>query len=82
MRKLEVLKWFRAVYGMPSSHEKLAIFCPSCPQPGVNLPLDWKDLPNWMTHQTITVNRNFHADHIKMHRPDMDIMLTNGQGYC
>ena len=24
---------------------------------------------------------NFHADHIKMHRPDMDVMLTNGQGY-
>ena len=24
---------------------------------------------------------NFHADHIKMHRPDVDVMLTNGQGY-
>jgi hypothetical protein len=27
------------------------------------------------------VDGNFHADHIKMRRPDMDIMLTNGQGY-
>jgi hypothetical protein len=27
------------------------------------------------------VDGNFHADHIKMHRPDMDIMLTNSQGY-
>ena len=23
----------------------------------------------------------FYADHIKMCRPDMDVMLTNGQGY-
>ena len=23
----------------------------------------------------------FHADHIKMRRPDLDIMLTNGNGY-
>jgi len=27
------------------------------------------------------VDGNFHADHIKMRRPDMNIMLTNGQGY-
>jgi hypothetical protein len=80
MRKLEVSKCFRAVYGT-SSHGNLAIFCPSCPQPGINLPPDWKDLPNWVTRQTITVDGNFHADHIKMRRPDMDVMLTNGQGY-
>ena len=39
------------------------------------------NLPNWLTHQTITVDGNFHADHIKMRRPDLDIMLTNGNGY-
>jgi hypothetical protein len=59
----------------------LAIFCPSCPQPGINLPPDWKDLPNWITRRTITVDGNFHADHIKMRRPDLDIALSNGQGY-
>jgi hypothetical protein len=81
MRKLEVLKRFGGVYGMPPSDGKLAIFCPSCPQPGINLPSDWQDLPNWVTRRTITVDGNFHADHIKMRRPDMDVMLTNGQGY-
>jgi hypothetical protein len=81
MRKLEVSKRFGAVYGTSSSHGTLAIFCPSCPQPGINLPPDWKDLPNWVTRRTITVDGNFHADHIKMRRPDMDVMLTNGQGY-
>jgi hypothetical protein len=27
------------------------------------------------------VDGNFHADHIKMRRPELDVMLTNGQGY-
>jgi hypothetical protein len=81
MRNLQVKKRFGAVYGTSSSHGSLAIFCPSCPQPGINLPQDWKDLPNWVTRRTITVDGNFHADHIKMRRPDMNIMLTNGQGY-
>jgi hypothetical protein len=39
------------------------------------------DLPSWVTRRTITVDGNFYADHIKMRRPDQDIMLTNGQGY-
>ena len=82
MRKLEVLKRFGSVYEeFSSSSGNLAIFCPSCPQPGINLPPNWKDLPNWVTRRTITVDGNFHADHIKMRRPELDIMLTNGQGY-
>ena len=59
----------------------LALFCPSCPQPGINLPPDWMELPSWVTRRTIAVDGNFHADHIKMRRPDLDIMLTNGRGY-
>jgi len=81
MRKLQVSKRFGTVYDVSSDPGSLAIFCPSCPQPGINLPLDWKELPSWVTRRTITVDGNFHADHIKMRRPDRDIMLTNGQGY-
>jgi hypothetical protein len=81
MRKLQVSKRFGEIYGKSSTNGSLAIFCPSCPQPGVNLPQDWKDLPNWITRRTITVDGNFHADHIKMRRPDLDVVLTNGDGY-
>jgi hypothetical protein len=81
MRKLEVSKRFGSVYDESSASGNLSIFCPSCPQPGINLPPDWKDLPGWVTRRTITVDGNFHADHIKMRRPDQDVMLTNGQGY-
>jgi hypothetical protein len=81
MRKLQNSKRFGAVYSKASSPGSLTIFCPSCPQPGINLPPDWKDLPNWVTRRTITVDGNFHADHIKMRRQDLDISLSNGQGY-
>jgi hypothetical protein len=81
MRMLQVSKRFGSVYRESSPPGSLTIFCPSCPQPGINLPPDWMDLPSWVTRRTITVDGNFHADHIKMRRPDQDIMLTNGQGY-
>ena len=81
MRKLQNSKRFGAVYNESSTPGSLTIFCPSCPQPGINLPPDWTNLPNWVTRRTITVDGNFHADHIKMRRPDLDIALTNGQGF-
>jgi hypothetical protein len=81
MRKLLVSKRFGELYEKSSSPVIHAIFCPSCPQPGINLPPDWEELPHWITRRTITVDGNFHADHIKMRRPDLDIMLTNGEGY-
>jgi Kyakuja-Dileera-Zisupton transposase len=81
MRMLQVSKHFGSVYGEISSPGSSTIFCPSCPQPGINLPSNWSDLPDWITRRTITVDGNFHADHIKMRRPDLDIMLTNGQGF-
>jgi len=82
MRKLQNLKRFGAVYKDESSTPGgLAIFCPSCPQPGINLPPDWTNLPNWVTRRTITVDGNFHADHIKMRRPDLDIWLSDGKAF-
>ena len=49
-RWMKKLKWAR--YGHngknPSNVEpgELANYCPACPQPGINLPEDWKDDPN------------------------------------
>lgn len=81
MRKLQISKHFGEVYGVSSATGSMALFCPSCPQPGVNLPPDWNDLPNWVTRRTVAVDGNFHADHIKMRRPDLDVVLTNGDGF-
>jgi len=81
MRKLQVSKRFGAIYNPSPPPGAFTIFCPSCPQPGINLPPDWKNLPQWVTRRTITVDGNFHADHIKMRRPDLDVALTNGMGF-
>ena len=82
MRKLQVLKCFGGIYTGVSTPKSLALFCPSCPQPGINLSSNWKELPSWVTCRTVTVDANFHADYIQMHQPDLDIMLMDGQeGY-
>jgi|ERR1700679_206578 len=81
MRKLDVSKRFGEIYMSEPSHGSLSLFCPSCPQPGINLPPNWTNLPSWVTRRTITVDGNFHADHIKMRKPELDVKLTNGQGY-
>ena len=81
MQKLQVSKRFGEVYGGSPSPGNLTLFCPSCPQPGINLPPNWNDLPTWVTRRTITVDGNFHADHIKMRKPELEIQLTNGRGY-
>lgn len=80
MRKLQVSKRFGEIYSSSVPPGSLTLFCPACPQPGINLPPNWKELENWRTRRTITVDGNFEADHIKMRRPDLDIMLTNGKG--
>ena len=46
----------------------------------INLPPDWKDSPKCLMRRTINVDGNMHADHIKMRRPDVEIMLSNGRG--
>jgi hypothetical protein len=81
MRKLQVSKRFGEIYSSSSSPGSLTLFCPSCPQPGINLPPNWKEYPKSLIRRTITVDGNMHADHIKSRRPDLDIMLTNGKGY-
>jgi hypothetical protein len=81
MRKLELSKRFGEVYGVASPSGSLAIFCPSCPQPGINLPPNWSEYPKWVTRRTVTADGNFHADRIKTRRPEKDVPLTNGRGY-
>ncbi|KAI6017423.1 hypothetical protein EDC04DRAFT_2902597 [Pisolithus marmoratus] len=60
----------------------LALFCPACPQPGVNLPADWKvhyDRDTIMRQYVI--DGNFTAQHMKMNKPELDVALSDGKGY-
>jgi hypothetical protein len=75
-------------FGFANTHREaglgdLAYFCPTCPQPGVNLPLDWaKDADDWKHQRVFVVNGNFSAEHMKARGNSKDIHLTKESGYC
>jgi hypothetical protein len=60
----------------------LAYFCPTCPQPGVNLSEDWiEDLRGaWKYSRSFVMDGNFSAEHMKLKNDD-DFDLTGGSGY-
>ncbi|PPQ83536.1 hypothetical protein CVT25_006937 [Psilocybe cyanescens] len=95
---LKKLRWAR--YGHKTEDPKnppdgtLSLYCPTCPQPGINLPTNWKEDPNrlvYYTHYLIyhapstvykhifVTDRNFKADHVRQKCND-DIWLINGAG--
>ncbi|KAH6879701.1 hypothetical protein BKA70DRAFT_1447738 [Coprinopsis sp. MPI-PUGE-AT-0042] len=60
----------------------LALFCAACPQPGKNLPDDWKEDPNpWKYFMSFVVDGNFVCAHLKGKGAGQDIFLKSGQGY-
>ncbi|KAK7678352.1 hypothetical protein QCA50_018701 [Cerrena zonata] len=60
----------------------LALFCPTCPQPGVNLPENWKDDPKqWKYMPTLLADGNFKQDHLAMKNGFDDVALNDGLAY-
>ncbi|KAG0695622.1 hypothetical protein DFH29DRAFT_984908 [Suillus ampliporus] len=60
----------------------LALYCPACPQPGINLPTSWRyDYEEWLVMQRYMVDGNFTAQHMKMKIPEDDVSLADGKGY-
>ncbi|KII83090.1 hypothetical protein PLICRDRAFT_119855, partial [Plicaturopsis crispa FD-325 SS-3] len=58
----------------------LAIFCPACPQPGINLPDNWKEDPDqYKYRRTVVMDGNFKCVLEKPKRPDDDVHLTDGE---
>ncbi|KAI6127050.1 hypothetical protein F5141DRAFT_1210355 [Pisolithus sp. B1] len=83
-RDLKHRKWFCFGHdpGGDPGDGGLALFCPACPQPGLNLPADWKV---WYDRDTImrqyVMDGNFTAQHMKMNKPELDVALSDGKGY-
>ncbi|KAH9912946.1 uncharacterized protein B0H18DRAFT_889089, partial [Fomitopsis serialis] len=58
----------------------LAHFCPACPQPGVNIPMDWEvDDRKYLYARGYVMDGNFHAEQMKMRRPENDVPLMPGK---
>ncbi|KAI6015950.1 hypothetical protein EDC04DRAFT_2608628 [Pisolithus marmoratus] len=83
-RDLKHRKWFGFGHDMEQDPGDggLALFCPACPQPGVNMPADWKahyDRDTIMRQYVI--DGNFTAQHMKMNKPELDVALSDRKGY-
>lgn len=61
---------------------ELALFCPACPQPGINLPTDWKKDPrDWIYWRSYVANGNFVAVHQMQPHSIDDVWIKNGEGF-
>lgn len=80
-RQLKHHKRSGYISGVPGPGS-MAGFCPGCPQPGVNLPADWKDDPSQEVYtRTVVMDGNFSAIHQRRHDAAPDVNLTNGELY-
>ena len=84
-RWMKKLKWagfgHKAADPMNVAPGELSIFCPACPQPGINLPDDWELDPNrWVYKRFFVADGNFKADHVRQKRSAPDIWLSEGGG--
>ena len=60
----------------------MAYFCPSCPQPRINLPDDWdKDPKRWLYHRSYVADGNFSLVHQAATTDVEDIWIKSGEGF-
>jgi len=61
---------------------ELGLFCVACPQPGVNLPDNWKEDPKtWAYSRGFVLDGNFTCNHKVQRWLEDDVWLKNGEGY-
>ncbi|KAF8124933.1 hypothetical protein EV363DRAFT_1299555 [Boletus edulis] len=81
-RLLKLLKWkgFGHRNREPKQGE-LALFCPSCPQPGINCNPTDEEVSSWKYTRTLVMDGNFKAEHMHDKRPEDQIWLMGGLAY-
>jgi hypothetical protein len=57
------------------------IWCPFYSAGGRNMFDNYLLLFRWLYRRTIAVDGNMSAQHMKMRRPELDVSLTDGNGY-
>ncbi|KAF6747984.1 hypothetical protein DFP72DRAFT_1074860 [Ephemerocybe angulata] len=61
---------------------ELALYCAICPQPGINLPSNWKSLTElWLYKRYIVIDGNFKLHHLIIRGQDRGISLIAGAAY-
>ncbi|KAG1876011.1 hypothetical protein C8R48DRAFT_669235 [Suillus tomentosus] len=63
---------------------ELGLFCPTCPQPGINvmLPTEFNERkPRWLYGCSLVMDGNFKAEHLHPTNPDNEVWLMDGLGF-
>ncbi|KAG1752338.1 uncharacterized protein EDB91DRAFT_1077766 [Suillus paluster] len=63
---------------------ELALFCPACPQPSINMTLPTEDddtMPGWLYSCSLVMDGNFKAKHLHPTHPEDKVWLTDGQSF-
>ncbi|KAG1840759.1 hypothetical protein F4604DRAFT_1690673 [Suillus subluteus] len=81
-RQLKLLKWNGFCHERRDPKDgELALFCPACPQTGINVAVPTKDdaSPKWLYTRSLVMDGNFKAKHLHPTRPEDEVWLTDGQ---
>ncbi|KAG2113783.1 uncharacterized protein F5147DRAFT_650200 [Suillus discolor] len=87
-RQCKLYKWhgFAHKNDEPKAGD-LALFCPACPQPGINLDLSTgtaiqpNDTPSWLFTRTLVMDGNFKAEHLHPVNPSDEVSLMDGLAF-
>ncbi|KAG1863901.1 hypothetical protein F4604DRAFT_1882152 [Suillus subluteus] len=79
-RKLNLMRWngfgHQDKQATPSD---LALFCPACPQPGINVSLPTGDTMEG--NESLVMDGNFKGEHLHFANPSDEVSLMDGCGY-
>ncbi|KAG2119461.1 uncharacterized protein F5147DRAFT_647419 [Suillus discolor] len=95
-RKLKLLKWNG--FGHEEKEIRpgnLALFCPACPQPGINVTITARgtaedidanngsdqETPSWLYTRSLVMDRNFKAEHLHATNPADEVSLMDSRGF-
>ncbi|KAG1830857.1 hypothetical protein EV424DRAFT_1470239 [Suillus variegatus] len=87
-RQCKLYKWhgFAHKDDQPKDGD-LALFCPACPQPGINLDLSTSTVaqpdntPSWLMTRYLVMDGNFKAEHMHPVNPSDEVSLMDGLGF-
>ncbi|KAH9474718.1 hypothetical protein JR316_0013183 [Psilocybe cubensis] len=83
-RNIKTRKWFGHIDDSKPERGSLALFCPTCPQPGINLPENWREEATknpYLFTRSVTADGNFKADHLQQRNSADDVWLTDGESF-
>lgn len=81
-RQLKLLKWNGFCHERRDPKDgELALFCPACPQPGINVvvPAEDNEATSWLYTRSLVMDGNFKAEHLHPTNPEDEVWLTDGQ---